>query len=268
MLASKCSHRKLHAWGYYDLLIPAATWRQPGLIIQLAVYLLANSQQSFSECLEGCKLWKSQAPWIRDVGILLFVLVFILSTMNKIKDPILVGQVDSWPMAFVSTDVGRNRMRKRWEKWNKSYASQSQNWKSESQPFGLHLVSVNLAWSIVWQDFKGTVWHSGCSQCHWDSNGQTEAFAEVKIVESFGLPHLVWWGPRLDGQKRALGASCVKKIKDYSNLEIENQWAAFIAENWGALHSWPSGQSLTWSRAVFATSQAWWSYQETNWTQV
>lgn len=27
----------------------------------------------------------------------------------------------------------------------------------------------------------------------------------------------------------ALGASCVKKIKDSSNLEIENQWAAFIA---------------------------------------
>ena len=227
MLSSEAACLRLLWFAHPGRYLTAA--RVDRLICGVLYFVLANSQQSVSECLEGCKLWKSQAPWIRDVGILLFVLVFILSTMNKIKDPILVGQVDSWPMAFVSIDVGRSRMGKRWEMWNKSYASQSQNWKSESQPFGLHLVSMNLAWSIVWQDFKGTVWHSGCSQCHWDSSGQTEAFAEVKIVESFGLPHLGWWGPRLDGQKRALGASCVEKIKDHSNLEIENQWAAFIA---------------------------------------
>lgn len=118
MLSSEAACLRLLWFAHPGRYLTAARVDHP--ICGVLFFVLANSQQSVSEWLEGCKLWKSQAPWIRDVGILLFVLVFILSTMNKIKDPILVGQVDSWPMAFVSIDVGRSRMGKRWEMWNKS----------------------------------------------------------------------------------------------------------------------------------------------------
>ena len=55
-----------------------------------AVVLAAESpKEDLTERQKICSYYDlliPAAPWIRDVGILLFVLVFILSTMNKIKD--------------------------------------------------------------------------------------------------------------------------------------------------------------------------------------
>ena len=168
------------------------------------------------------------------------------------------------------------------------------NLKTGSQKVSL-LVSTWSLWISLGRLFgrilKGLSGTQGCSQCHWDSSGQTEAFAEVKIVEKLRLAaswlvrSKVRWseacvrcflcgkdkGPFQSGDRESMGCF-------YSSSLFHPRWpmtmmggytvAVKRVENWGAPHSWPSGQSLTWSRAVFATSQAWWSYQETNWTQV